>query len=167
MSCRRELRLIPAHAGKTNVSSVRASAAAAHPRSRGENAWKPCGVAVSHGSSPLTRGKHKLRTVTVNSLRLIPAHAGKTRPCRHGHTPKPAHPHSRGENPKTNATNTLPTGSSPLTRGKLSEGDLSGGSGRLIPTHAGKTPGWVDLERIAEAHPRSRGENWRTSSRHP
>ena len=49
--------LIPAHAGKTRSPAARASVAAAHPRSRGENAQ--CGEHVhgEAGSSPLTRGK--------------------------------------------------------------------------------------------------------------
>ena len=51
------LRLIPAHAGKTVDSGPLDGLARAHPRSRGENAWR---LITSHGrggSSPLTRGK--------------------------------------------------------------------------------------------------------------
>ena len=70
--------LIPAHAGKTRVSSNRLTRPWAHPRSRGENSWwsaLPCHAA---GSSPLTRGKPAKFSVDLNLSGLIPAHAGKT-----------------------------------------------------------------------------------------
>ena len=50
-------------------------------------------------------------------------------------------------------------GSSPLTRGKLSDETLSFHPARLIPAHAGKTPGDRGQDRSSTAHPRSRGEN--------
>ena len=53
----RQVRLIPAHAGKTLRVLESAANRTAHPRSRGENLKCGClGVAVL-GSSPLTRGK--------------------------------------------------------------------------------------------------------------
>ena len=53
----RPRRLIPAHAGKTDVIEVTGSWEAAHPRSRGENAVAAGRAAAADGSSPLTRGK--------------------------------------------------------------------------------------------------------------
>ena len=50
-------RLIPAHAGKTALSSQFSLGEPAHPRSRGENADADAMVPWSRGSSPLTRGK--------------------------------------------------------------------------------------------------------------
>ena len=52
-------------------------------------------------------------------------------------------------------------GSSPLTRGKLFEGDLSVADHRLIPAHAGKTSTRSASSSDPPAHPRSRGENSR------
>ena len=72
-------RLIPAHAGKTRVARDGCRRSRAHPRSRGENilpALEPLGGV---GSSPLTRGKQHVRRHINSVLRLIPAHAGKTR----------------------------------------------------------------------------------------
>ena len=70
--------LIPAHAGKTKPSLQSHQALRAHPRSRGENdggfAWK----AGFPGSSPLTRGKQRIRPARLRGAGLIPAHAGKT-----------------------------------------------------------------------------------------
>ena len=56
--------LIPAHAGKTMSAVFCSAAAAAHPRSRGENLISTKGTARSEGSSPLTRGKLKRITST-------------------------------------------------------------------------------------------------------
>ena len=51
-------RLIPAHAGKTQVGVRVRAICAAHPRSRGENADSIRSISPVGGSSPLTRGKH-------------------------------------------------------------------------------------------------------------
>ena len=90
--------LIPAHAGKTSYRRVGLRSFRAHPRSRGENAIargarKRCG-----GSSPLTREKLKSAFGSVQSARLIPAHAGKTPFCSSVARAARAHPRSRGEN---------------------------------------------------------------------
>ena len=75
----RQVRLIPAHAGKTTASRLSYLTGTAHPRSRGENAASVDFVGVVVGSSPLTRGKRELRRLPADHRRLIPAHAGKTR----------------------------------------------------------------------------------------
>ena len=75
-------RLIPAHAGKTAGASGRPWRSAAHPRSRGENLVAVGGEQLAVGSSPLTRGKRNREQGTGKPTRLIPAHAGKTGPCR-------------------------------------------------------------------------------------
>ena len=71
-------RLIPARAGKTKVSSVRASAAA-HPRAGGENRKSGFPTASQYGSSPRGRGKRSAHRPQLALDRLIPARAGKTR----------------------------------------------------------------------------------------
>ena len=70
--------LIPAHAGKTHGFEVFEAFEAAHPRSRGENAYVAKLNKNGTGSSPLTRGKPQPRRRTRRPVRLIPAHAGKT-----------------------------------------------------------------------------------------
>ena len=91
-------RLIPAHAGKTGESGCKTVIARAHPRSRGENYTDISRVSVKTGSSPLTRGKRRRCWSAFQSIRLIPAHAGKTTRY-HFLVPHPAaHPRSRGEN---------------------------------------------------------------------
>ena len=71
-------RLIPAHAGKTREQIDRPAKNTAHPRSRGEN-FSVCPAPLPlDGSSPLTRGKPDKPNDLMPSVRLIPAHAGKT-----------------------------------------------------------------------------------------
>ena len=117
------LRLIPAHAGKTSWRRSRIARASAHPRSRGENCSRTRSASALGGSSPLTRGKPVTCTDARSSTRLIPAHAGKTRPRRMRTTAIPAHPRSRGENAGWEHPAAGIDGSSPLTRGKLACGD--------------------------------------------
>ena len=159
------IRLIPAHAGKTNFPDPDSRQARAHPRSRGENRLgEDNDVAVS-GSSPLTRGKpHKAWTKALQA-RLIPAHAGKTlrRPLAARVTA--AHPRSRGENSGAILLMYLMHGSSPLTRGKQRPQLRRRLRQRLIPAHAGKTSAPPGLTSSRPAHPRSRGENRSRHSR--
>ena len=151
--------LIPAHAGKTGSRPRRPARSTAHPRSRGENRRGPPGKARTLGSSPLTRGKHRLGQSVDRVPGLIPAHAGKTwKPTRRRQSDS-AHPRSRGENVETKDRGRLGDGSSPLTRGKhFLRGNRNGGE-RLIPAHAGKTRRPTPYRTAPEAHPRSRGEN--------
>ena len=73
------LGLIPAHAGKTVFAGGQGGDRRAHPRSRGENSYAATIAVCFMGSSPLTRGKQSGSCVIIEKLRLIPAHAGKTR----------------------------------------------------------------------------------------
>ena len=156
---RRPAGLIPAHAGKTCQRGPSARRRRAHPRSRGENAVGVACAAGDDGSSPLTRGKRISHFEKPLVMRLIPAHAGKT-----GHIAKAphrdaAHPRSRGENALYGLACCQASGSSPLTRGKLSRVTTCDSHKRLIPAHAGKTCFTRPNSRTLEAHPRSRGEN--------
>ena len=112
------LRLIPAHAGKTTCSWSPRRTLRAHPRSRGENSRTVPRRYRRRGSSPLTRGKRTRIRSMLRTLRLIPAHAGKTRPWPRPMRPTRAHPRSRGENSAPSSPRSATCGSSPLTRGK-------------------------------------------------
>ena len=132
-------RLIPAHAGKTGPQADRPDRLGAHPRSRGENFGVEEDSGLIDGSSPLTRGKRRMTTMSAGPTRLIPAHAGKTPAARRLRTARRAHPRSRGENPMRFGKTDIITGSSPLTRGKPHHRRQSARHRRLIPAHAGKT----------------------------
>ena len=109
----------PPHAGKTHDTHVTPPARRAHPRSRGENLLHTWCLDLRLGSSPLTRGKPPLRPLAHRRIRLIPAHAGKTARKRLDVGAGGAHPRSRGENWSPSRKITAAFGSSPLTRGKL------------------------------------------------
>ena len=117
------------------------------------------------GSSPLTRGKPEDELVAGLSDRLIPAHAGKTSTTQNVPLLLRAHPRSRGENTAAAAPMAGPNGSSPLTRGKQTPAIPRFLSSGLIPAHAGKTRRLRVPSSVSPAHPRSRGENARTTHR--
>ena len=134
-----DIRLIPAHAGKTLRPWSANFAAAAHPRSRGENEQGAPDHVWPVGSSPLTRGKHRRQAQRPGRAGLIPAHAGKTAAVRRCPGRVRAHPRSRGENLQVHCGSLPIVGSSPLTRGKQPAEELDGRVRGLIPAHAGKT----------------------------
>ena len=152
-------RLIPAHAGKTMPPTASLEAHRAHPRSRGENVGDFASGPGGQGSSPLTRGKRANAHRGFLTVRLIPAHAGKTVCGFSPASPAPAHPRSRGENEYVPTNGDVLEGSSPLTRGKLVVNAVITWWLRLIPAHAGKTWFVRIFAAIRRAHPRSRGEN--------
>ena len=161
MTCRfgASARLIPAHAGKTSSSPTVRSSPAAHPRSRGENIDGQRETVAEWGSSPLTRGKRPSTRLQNHVHGLIPAHAGKTRVAASLVVRRGAHPRSRGENSAIAQVKGWPSGSSPLTRGKLDKPWWTRERRGLIPAHAGKTAGILSSIFFTTAHPRSRGEN--------
>ena len=75
----------------------------------------------------------------------------------------PAHPRSRGENENGVVRFKRGVGSSPLTRGKRRVTLIDRSVIGLIPAHAGKTTCRRRLKSSAWAHPRSRGENTKSS----
>ena len=157
----------PLTRGKLAPPSGRGHHGGAHPRSRGENGRLHGLDEEGAGSSPLTRGKRGLHNQGLEGGRLIPAHAGKTLRRRLLRVNLRAHPRSRGENALASARGCESYGSSPLTRGKPRPGKRPRVAYRLIPAHAGKTAPKCLAHDLAQAHPRSRGENarsaWRTS----
>ena len=113
------------------------------------------------GSSPLTQGKQAASRGCCVAARLIPAHAGKTRPPKVSRSKPGAHPRSRGENSRVVMMVPFRGGSSPLTRGKRHHGADCNHLRGLIPAHAGKTHRTPTERMPRPAHPRSRGENGR------
>ena len=72
-------RLIPAHAGKTRRRGDAELDRWAHPRACGENITQSMPQLSNAGSSPRMRGKLSNLVSNLWNVRLIPAHAGKTR----------------------------------------------------------------------------------------
>ena len=151
--------LIPAHTGKTRAQPQHRDAIRAHPRSRGENPSTARRIVCHVGSSPLTRGKPVDRSADRLPRGLIPAHAGKTAAAGGTCSSDAAHPRSRGENGTALTAAINPTGSSPLTRGKLLGLGADSDKVGLIPAHARKTSHNPAHRSASTAHPRSRREN--------
>ena len=101
----------------------------------------------------------------VGSIRLIPAHAGKTSGRSEAPLQRATHPRSREENIDAWQLPERHVGSSPLARGKPQQGRESSDCARLIPAHAGKTGKRAQMRALRPAHPRSRGENGAFRSR--
>ena len=112
-------RLTPAHAGKTLSTARSRTSAQAHPRTRGENGSHLDIIHDTVGSPPHTRGKHALHAAAPVSVRLTPAHAGKT--AWRQYLDEQRH------------------GSPPHTRGKRLQFEPEHKRNRLTPAHAGKT----------------------------
>ena len=71
--------IIPAYAGNTGLSALRATAAEDHPRVCGEHYDKVKDLATSQGSSPRMRGTHIDPRQRYFTTGIIPAYAGNTR----------------------------------------------------------------------------------------
>ena len=151
--------LIPAHAGKTGYLSAGKASVRAHPRACGENAPIAQSLGPGTGSSPRMRGKPTPRRSNGSEGRLIPAHAGKTRPPGTLRHRPPAHPRACGENCVFTAEKFANIGSSPRMRGKPEAGSAPWRTTGLIPAHAGKTVSRAAPPPSPPAHPRACGEN--------
>ena len=133
-------RLIPAWAGKTRYRVRPRHRLGAHPRVGGENLARAVSVVRPGGSSPRGRGKQINIIVCINSTRLIPAWAGKTRTPTMAVNAAVAHPRVGGENFVEPGLPASGAGSSPRGRGKRRAVPVYPRAARLIPAWAGKTP---------------------------
>ena len=131
--------LIPACAGKTQLSSKTAWRRWAHPRVCGENSTSGVRITDRTGSSPRVRGKLCTQVLVCRGHRLIPACAGKTNRLLPWCFLTRAHPRVCGENVVIDHGDGHRTGSSPRVRGKLEDARQALQQPRLIPACAGKT----------------------------
>ena len=152
-------RIIPAHAGQTEIIKTHLRLLPDHPRACGANfsvahAWR-----ALPGSSPRMRGKPVFCPVFFTTARIIPAHAGQTSAVRHAPSTTTDHPRACGANGDWETFCRTVTGSSPRMRGKLR---LCGGDcrvRRIIPAHAGQTDRPHVHLLVRPDHPRACGAN--------
>jgi len=157
-------RLIPACAGNTRSDGAALQRTTAHPRMRGEhNEQKRAGDRAT-GSSPHARGTHEPGGSLYLMTRLIPACAGNTSACFRPASMRPAHPRMRGEHSSSRFTLVSSNGSSPHARGTPCFPDAKTNAHRLIPACAGNTATRRRRDRDKPAHPRMRGEHFRTTA---
>ena len=128
-----------------------------HPRSRGVYECPRVFPRPGAGSSPLARGLQHYPHADLMEHRIIPAHAGFTRPVRLRGRAGRDHPRSRGVYLVQDRGDASRFGSSPLARGLLSGEPTVGEPTRIIPARAGFTyiDKWGEIK--AKDHPRSRG----------
>ena len=156
---REAVRITPADAGKTRISSSRSGASEDHPRGCGENGKSSCESFRFTGSPPRMRGKLSQFADLIGWLRITPADAGKTfllfGMCRLSSD----HPRACGENAGNIKLISIPDGSPPRMRGK----QLSAGSPAqplwITPADAGKTRSQNEQLQHLQDHPRGCGEN--------
>ena len=91
------------------------------------------------GSSPRMRGKPMQTADKVDEHRIIPAHAGQTRPRPRTPVSPTDHPRACGANGSMTCAFRSCSGSSPRMRGKPAEVEETATGVRIIPAHAGQT----------------------------
>ena len=151
----RRPRNIPAHAGKTEVTTMELTPEEEHPRARGEN-WMSCSVPwMARGTSPRTRGK-QIRPMPPTSEYL---HGGQgdliiIDECWAGTSPR-----TRGKR-MSSPSRICPALEHPRARGEnLVQERMENNPYRNIPAHAGKTDATGAGTAHRTEHPRARGEN--------
>ena len=153
------IRFIPAHAGNTGHPRPGQHPDPVHPRARGEHKASSAGWSEATGSSPRTRGTPKKSCRFTCGRRFIPAHAGNTGEEQSSYINDAVHPRARGEH--EGGAVFLPDigGSSPRTRGTLSNPLSRRANFRFIPAHAGNTAVDTSIDDVIPVHPRARGEH--------
>ena len=112
-------RITPADAGKTFRKWQRLSSGQDHPRGCGENIFSLPVSSFRTGSPPRMRGKQNGKHITMWSLRITPADAGKTAEVQAEVTWEEDHPRGCGENRRRERGEGVYLGSPPRMRGKL------------------------------------------------
>ncbi len=132
-------RIIPAHAGQTEVGLSTCFLTADHPRACGANINAFDESAGVPGSSPRMRGKLRVWSLEGGAFRIIPAHAGQTNSnqCALGYIRD--HPRACGANESDCPNVRRVAGSSPRMRGKRPAAIARRHPPRIIPAHAGQT----------------------------
>lgn len=98
------------------------------------------------------------RLLGRGSVRITPAHAGKSGSSDKFPTRCKDHPRTRGEKKWADITEKPTQGSPPHTRGKDKRAHQATCLPRITPAHAGKSQAGKGKEIKNEDHPRTRGE---------
>ena len=150
-------RIIPAHAGFTRGQCLLGHPVKDHPRTRGVYRPRPSRKGTACGSSPHTRGLLEGRGGGGEVVGIIPAHAGFTAASPPSPPGGEDHPRTRGVYAPNAPAATVPTGSSPHTRGLQPVDGQGHGAAGIIPAHAGFTPPPSASPPWSADHPRTRG----------
>ena len=152
------VRIIPAYAGSTGSTSAADASGADHPRIRGEHPVRGLLLSGDRGSSPHTRGAHRLYLSAPDRHRIIPAYAGSTSSAIMSSRVREDHPRIRGEHYVNSVYPALAAGSSPHTRGALRFRRVVLELLRIIPAYAGSTSArWSPKYPSGGSSPHTRG----------
>ena len=152
-------RTIPTGVGKTIRHHRNRYQKADHPHGRGENTVRKKRMRLGRGPSPRAWGKPLGERLLDVVERTIPTGVGKTRGRSRRARRLTDHPHGRGENSDSMATNDKCYGPSPRAWGKPSQRTLANREYRTIPTGVGKTTPLRSRWAGTSDHPHGRGEN--------
>ena len=111
------------------------------------------------GSSPHTRGAHRLCNPWRLRTGIIPAYAGSTASSGSVSRETSDHPRIRGEHSTPTRFSNLSKGSSPHTRGAHRHRPARRHRSRIIPAYAGSTSSRKMTQASRADHPRIRGEH--------
>ena len=154
MSCR----IIPAHAGNSTSTTWIWKCSTDHPRACGELHSGIIFAFLACGSSPRMRGTRCHTGSRSRFGRIIPAHAGNSRPAPRPGPVDTDHPRACGELQVQRHLDLPRAGSSPRMRGTLGHDGVHHLGLRIIPAHAGNSLSAWKYRRRRSDHPRACGE---------
>ena len=132
-------RITPAHAGKSWSSGSTNRCSSDHPRPCGEKSQWRTNCPWSWGSPPPMRGKGSGYHPAIHTIRITPAHAGKSLFLVIATSFIWDHPRPCGEKRFRRAGCVAGRGSPPPMRGKAAEQAAPGVMYGITPAHAGKS----------------------------
>ena len=115
-------RIIPAHAGNSDLEVPGTRQLSDHPRACGELTSSRLWLFMSPGSSPRMRGTLPLKAILIVVCRIIPAHAGNSIEAFDFASLIPDHPRACGELSRRRSQAVEDSGSSPRMRGTPAPG---------------------------------------------
>ena len=151
--------IIPAYAGNTSDSSVRAHHCGDHPRVCGEHGDCLRYILACKGSSPRMRGTQCLVHFVLHLLGIIPAYAGNTLEAQCRVLQEGDHPRVCGEHLRVRYPLFPPWGSSPRMRGTPPPRIAILSAIGIIPAYAGNTRCIAASSCFYGDHPRVCGEH--------
>ena len=131
--------ITPAHAGKRCRPTGQCRARGDHPRTCGEKLSRLKWAALCQGSPPHMRGKAFITDEVLDSVRITPAHAGKSIGMEERRNAEKDHPRTCGEKHNFRKHNLICPGSPPHMRGKAGLHTDPHNERRITPAHAGKS----------------------------
>ena len=156
-TCKRNLGIIPAHAGLTVAGSRARVDAPDHPRACGAHHVAHPSTAAMSGSSPRMRGSHAYSLKSGRSSGIIPAHAGLTWTMERLSRSCGDHPRACGAHSSKSGWTKTWQGSSPRMRGSPSSTHHRSTATGIIPAHAGLTADPANHHDSRRDHPRACG----------